>query len=104
MKSILIVAFFFILSLFLANSIKAICIPKQIPRKGILFSLAYFIAEIFPSVPLFPKPPGINNPEIFFNLYDQIDIVVDPDEHVYPMLVAPNGSLKDMWIDKDKKV
>jgi acetolactate synthase I/II/III large subunit len=32
-----------------------------------------------------------------------IDIYVDPDEHVYPMLVAPNGSLQDMWITKDKK-
>ena len=33
-----------------------------------------------------------------------IDVYVDPNEHVYPMLVAPNGSLKDMWLDKDKKV
>ena len=33
-----------------------------------------------------------------------IDIYVDPGEHVYPMLVAPNGSLKDMWLSKDKKV
>ena len=32
-----------------------------------------------------------------------VDIYVDPDEHVYPMLVAPNGSLEDMWIDKDTK-
>ncbi len=33
-----------------------------------------------------------------------VDIYVDPGEHVYPMLVAPNGSLKDMWLSKDKKV
>ena len=32
-----------------------------------------------------------------------IDIYVDPDEHVYPMLVATNGSLQDMWITKNKK-
>ena len=32
-----------------------------------------------------------------------IDVYVDPLEHVYPMLVAPNGSMKDMWISKDKK-
>ena len=32
-----------------------------------------------------------------------IDVYVDPSEHVYPMLVAPNGSMKDMWIAKDKK-
>ena len=33
-----------------------------------------------------------------------VDVYVDPEEHVYPMLVAPNGSLKDMWLSKDKKV
>ena len=32
-----------------------------------------------------------------------IDVYVDPSEHIYPMLVAPNGSMKDMWISKDKK-
>ena len=32
-----------------------------------------------------------------------VDVYVDPGEHVYPMLVAPNGSLKDMWLDKGKK-
>ena len=32
-----------------------------------------------------------------------IDVYVDPNEHVYPMLVAPNGSMKDMWITKNTK-
>jgi acetolactate synthase-1/2/3 large subunit len=32
-----------------------------------------------------------------------VDVYVDPNEHVYPMLVAPNGSLKDMWLDKETK-
>jgi acetolactate synthase-1/2/3 large subunit len=32
-----------------------------------------------------------------------IDIYVDPNEHVYPMLVAPNGSLQDMWVTKNTK-
>ena len=32
-----------------------------------------------------------------------VDIYVDPDEHVYPMLVAPEGSMKDMWLSKTKK-
>ena len=27
------------------------------------------MAAIFPSVPLFPKPPGIKIPETSFNLY-----------------------------------
>jgi acetolactate synthase I/II/III large subunit len=29
-----------------------------------------------------------------------VDILVDPSEHVYPMLIAPNGSLRDMWLSK----
>ena len=32
-----------------------------------------------------------------------VDIYVDPSEHVYPMLVAPNGSLENMWLAKGKK-
>ena len=43
--------------------------PKQIPKKGILFFLAKFIAAIFPSVPLLPKPPGIKIPDISLNLF-----------------------------------
>ena len=30
-----------------------------------------------------------------------VDVYVDPNEHVYPMLVAPSGSMKDMWIKKN---
>lgn len=29
-----------------------------------------------------------------------LDVLVDPEEHVYPMLVAPNGSMRDMWLRK----
>lgn len=29
-----------------------------------------------------------------------VDIQVDPNEHVYPMHVAPNGSMRDMWLAK----
>jgi acetolactate synthase-1/2/3 large subunit len=29
-----------------------------------------------------------------------VDIKVDPNEHVYPMFVAPNGSMRDMWLKK----
>ena len=32
-----------------------------------------------------------------------VDVYVDPNEHVYPMLVAPSGSMKDMWIKKNTK-
>ena len=57
----------FKLATFLANSITANCMPKQMPKYGILFSRAYFIALIFPSVPRTPKPPGIKIASIFFN-------------------------------------
>ena len=52
-------------TLFLAYSITAICIPKQIPRKGTLFNLAYEIAMIFPSIPLSPNPGATISPSKF---------------------------------------
>jgi acetolactate synthase-1/2/3 large subunit len=32
-----------------------------------------------------------------------LDIYVDPHEHVYPMMVAPNGSMRDMWLSKTER-
>lgn len=32
-----------------------------------------------------------------------MDIYVDPKEHVYPMQVAPNGSMRDMWLNKTER-
>ena len=32
-----------------------------------------------------------------------MDIYVDPTEHVYPMQVAPNGSMRDMWISRTER-
>jgi acetolactate synthase-1/2/3 large subunit len=32
-----------------------------------------------------------------------LDVWVDPMEHVYPMHVAPNGSMKDMWLSKNER-
>lgn len=32
-----------------------------------------------------------------------VDIAVDPKEHVYPMLIAPNGSMRDMLISKTER-
>ena len=32
-----------------------------------------------------------------------LDIFVDPHEHVYPMQVAPNGAMKDMWLSKTER-
>jgi len=41
-----------------------------------------------------------------FSLKDRLvfmDIMVDPEEHVYPMLIAPNGSMRDMWLGKGER-
>ena len=32
-----------------------------------------------------------------------LDIDVDPSEHVYPMHIAPGGSMRDMWISKTER-
>jgi len=32
-----------------------------------------------------------------------LDVYVDPMEHVYPMHVAPNGAMKDMWLSKNER-
>ncbi len=32
-----------------------------------------------------------------------LDVFVDRMEHVYPMHVAPNGSMKDMWLSKNER-
>ncbi len=32
-----------------------------------------------------------------------VDVMVDPAEHVYPMHVAPNGSMADMWLSKTER-
>jgi acetolactate synthase-1/2/3 large subunit len=32
-----------------------------------------------------------------------LDVMVDPAEHVYPMHVAPNGTMADMWLSKTER-
>ncbi|MAT91835.1 MAG: acetolactate synthase 3 large subunit [Halioglobus sp.] len=32
-----------------------------------------------------------------------LDVYVDPKEHVYPMHVAPNGAMKDMWLSRNER-
>ncbi|MCB1679566.1 MAG: acetolactate synthase 3 large subunit [Halioglobus sp.] len=32
-----------------------------------------------------------------------LDVFVDRKEHVYPMHIAPNGSMKDMWLSKNER-
>nr|WP_207952015.1 acetolactate synthase 3 large subunit [Pseudomaricurvus alcaniphilus] len=41
-----------------------------------------------------------------FALKDRVvflDVYVDPSEHVYPMQVAPEGSMRDMWLSKTER-
>src|SRR5690606_26140930 len=41
-----------------------------------------------------------------FSMKDRVvfmDIAVDPSEHVYPMMIAPNGSMRDMWLSKTER-
>ena len=49
-------------STFLANSMTATCMPRQMPKKGLLFSLAYLQVAALPATPLPPKPPGTRMP------------------------------------------
>ena len=32
-----------------------------------------------------------------------LDIFIDPMELVYPMHIAPNGAMKDMWLSKNER-
>ena len=41
-----------------------------------------------------------------FSIKDKLvflDVFIDPMEHVYPMHIAPNGSMKDMWLSKNER-
>ena len=33
-----------------------------------------------------------------------LDVLIDRMEHVYPMHVAPNGSIKAIWLSKNERV
>ncbi len=52
----------------LAYSMTITCIPKHTPKKGTEFSRANFAANIFPSTPLLPNPPGTRIP-IYIHIY-----------------------------------
>ena len=41
-----------------------------------------------------------------FSLKDRLvflDVYVDRHEHVYPMHIAPGGSMRDMWLSKSER-
>ena len=41
-----------------------------------------------------------------FSMKDKLvflDVIIDPMEHVYPMHVAPNGAMNDMWLSKNER-
>ena len=43
--------------------------PRQIPKYGMLFSLAYLQAKIIPSIPLSPNPPGTKTASAFLRVF-----------------------------------
>ncbi len=93
---------FLIPKIFLANSITAICIPRQIPKNGNPFSLAYFTAVIFPSIPRWPKPGATNKPSRPASLSPTLSSVMN-SEWIYctctlHSLIAPAWT-KDSRID-----
>mmetsp|Transcript_14305 Transcript_14305/g.45132 ORF Transcript_14305/g.45132 Transcript_14305/m.45132 type:complete len:228 (-) Transcript_14305:727-1410(-) len=49
-------------SLALAYSMAMSCMPRQIPRKGVLVRRQCEMAAIMPSMPRLPKPPGTTTP------------------------------------------
>ena len=57
--------------------------PRQIPKKGILFSLANLIASILPEIPLLPNPPGISMPFAFFKRdLIVLELIVSESNHL----------------------
>jgi len=51
-----------ILEIYLENSTTAACNPKQIPKNGFPCKRHQLAANIFPSTPRFPNPPGTKIP------------------------------------------
>ena len=73
---------------FLANSMTAICIPRQIPKNGKLFSLAYLTAMILPSTPLMPKPGATSNPSRLSKFFTYIFFCNKFTVHIYNLHLA----------------
>lgn len=66
------------------------------------------LAESFGHVGmLITKPEELDSKmEEAFAMKDKLvflDIHIDPMEHVYPMHVAPDGSMQDMWLSKNER-
>ena len=66
------------------------------------------LAEAYGHVGMEIKDKADLEPAIYeaFAMKDKLvflDIFVEPDEHVYPMHVAPSGAMKDMWLSKTER-
>ena len=86
---------------FLPNSITAHCIPRQIPKKGILFSLAYLMALILPSMPLCPNPGATRIPSKsleFFRHIRIVDVFGMECFHIHPAFIDSAG-MDERFID-----
>jgi acetolactate synthase-1/2/3 large subunit len=56
--------------------------------------VGFKVESIDELAPVLEEALAIKNRLVF------VDVMVDPKEHVYPMLVSPNGSMRDMWLRK----
>jgi len=56
--------------------------------------VGFSIAEFDDLEPVLEEAYSITNKLVF------VEILIDPEEHIYPMHVAPNGSMRDMWLRK----
>jgi hypothetical protein len=61
----------------------AVCIPKHIPRYGILFSLAYLMAINLPVIPRPPNPPGTKIPWQPLNALRKLPLSSKPSEFTH---------------------
>ena len=87
-----------------ANSITAHCIPRQIPKNGILFSRKYFIVVIFPSIPRSPKPGATKIPsKSFKRSFTLSEVIFSEDRwerltlHSFSAPACMNASLIDLY-------
>ncbi|MBV1879772.1 MAG: acetolactate synthase 3 large subunit [Pseudomonadales bacterium] len=56
--------------------------------------VGFVVDELDALVPVLEEAYSIRDRLVF------VDIRVDHNEHVYPMQIAPNGSMRDMWLRK----
>ena len=76
---------------FFENSITIICIPKQRPKYGSLYSRQNFAALIIPDIPLSPKPGATISPEAT-NTWSASFVEILPIEAIRPFFIPTSAT------------